>query len=1197
MPNTKSLSLKLSWLVFLFSGLGYSQPTDIFTEPHSVGTKIRFKAPTSTSICTVEMTYKFTGSTPDFANQYHFLRPALFPGAGNVLGPGIEREAIFGEVGARQDINGYVHSTHLLQDADHAHRITCDGSPVTTTFYIPPKPLGLMYTPTYMPNPNKPTWTLQPTWDHNDLTQEFVDPYSGNLIKKGSKPGRHVAEVGHSLDFNEAFTGATGTNWTTPTAAISNSDSNASAEYSAATKDWLHLTATHDVRYYWSIDKIGFRLRICGEGTTTESREYEVAIKLNGDEVADSEIRTGVATQITPGDPCTAAEITIPSDFTSRNFDRWRPANEAQWSMYEIDSGTHSSNSGGIFNPNWGVMIRKKSAAADGKILIQHAQRRITESANLGGFSGGFSEYCSSVKDPQGFYKCMFPANGGAYQLYIVKPETAEVRHLGATTYQSNLGVTWDRANPDRWYTASNTQLISNTYGANGVNYNVEPASGGVSANVTSVVMMANVQSTIINWVAANRPDGFTMKTHFNCGHAGVQSGTTLSDSHLIVECAQGNQDSGKWYAAIKLDPNNKVYTDGTTTTAVVGAYPMFRPAATRWLNGHSYYEHTGRGVSLVGQIWKASNPSGGQHYYIKTLTSMTGSTTTIDIQSDDPDGNSEPYANNDDQVVKRHLQTLEPGDVFANVAGTEIIRVDSKTLQAAGPPKTWRLTLTRGMFSTGAQSYAANTYFQMWPLGGSPVWDFINDPHGVAVKRRIYGSSSHDDHATGRNGSPGYMTGCDGEGVRCSNFDATGQCADTPTNYKTRTSTWTQMNGKRGSKDGQGVEKHCSMGHEEHPDPFQRQSQVDLNPQLGLNWGATGPVGCDVAIWGTPGVSNACWTQRVPTFTDVYATKGQPIDASTSQTVPAQPDWKWTSTFAIAGRIVLRDVSGPNSLVSDATPWVTCNAYKAGECRPDSTAGWRYDVVPGLVVNGCAGGQFAEVTMDLCVGNRAQGLHTINQNFVAAGTHNHEGIEGARQNPPSTNETATVQIIGSAYTRDLSYFMSSPRTIPATGNARLLPDGSWAILPIFIQEIKRVEDEQYGIPGRVRWDWALGKVPKVKKNPKRYDQFLQIPISNGGHPAATTAKMQFGYNSDFYCVGQWADTVWHGRAEKCIKGNQAGLEYDFESDTVTGVACTTGCTINIPAIPYRWVYYRVVYYDGSGNVVATGDTKTVFAE
>jgi hypothetical protein len=44
----------------------------------------------------------------------------------------------------------------------------------------------------------------------------------------------------------------------------------------------------------------------------------------------------------------------------------------------------------------------------------------------------------------------------------------------------------------------------------------------------------------------------------------------------------------------------------------------------------------------------------------------------------------------------------------------------------------------------------------------------------------------------------------------------------------------------------------------------------------------------------------------------------------------------------------------------------------------------------------------------------------------------------------------------------------------------------------------------------------------------------------------------------------------------------------------VSGVACVGGCSVAIPAISQRILYYQVKYRDASNNTVATSQIQTV---
>jgi hypothetical protein len=47
-----------------------------------------------------------------------------------------------------------------------------------------------------------------------------------------------------------------------------------------------------------------------------------------------------------------------------------------------------------------------------------------------------------------------------------------------------------------------------------------------------------------------------------------------------------------------------------------------------------------------------------------------------------------------------------------------------------------------------------------------------------------------------------------------------------------------------------------------------------------------------------------------------------------------------------------------------------------------------------------------------------------------------------------------------------------------------------------------------------------------------------------------------------------------------------------WASETYAGLACAAGCTLSIPALPQRVVYYRIKYRAFSGGVIATSPTQ-----
>ena len=136
-----------------------------------------------------------------------------------------------------------------------------------------------------------------------------------------------------------------------------------------------------------------------------------------------------------------------------------------------------------------------------------------------------------------------------------------------------------------------------------------------------------------------------------------------------------------------------------------------------------------------------------------------------------------------------------------------------------------------------------------------------------------------------------------------------------------------------------------------------------------------------------------------------------------------------------------------------------------------------------------------------------------------------------------------------------------------------MLPDGSWALLYTPWFNLQRPEA-------------FLAKLPPFPAaDGVDRSNFERIGLYVSGADGATQVVVEFGYAENgppenFYCTS---------RQETCVRGSQGGTDYGFASETVIPVACQGGCTVEVPAIPQRVLYYRARYLDDSGNTVMTG--------
>lgn len=269
----------------------------------------------------------------------------------------------------------------------------------------------------------------------------------------------------------------------------------------------------------------------------------------------------------------------------------------------------------------------------------------------------------------------------------------------------------------------------------------------------------------------------------------------------------------------------------------------------------------------------------------------------------------------------------------------------------------------------------------------------------------------------------------------------------------------------------------------------------------------------------------------------------------------------KITPTYAVAGHYLLHDISGPGSVISDASPdWSYCHVYIANECHTGSTVGQAF------------------VRMSIA----PQGSGTCSTNSVDIitpcfwGSYPNQGY--ALQdlaNPPDQAGT---------YTRKLTLGLTAPGQHFSFANWVPAP-GGWGFFSASFP----------GGNGNHYFAMLLPPFPGVGQGLDSLDRSTFVPYVVTAHAtgAAQYARARFGYAengavSSFYCTS---------RQEGCSTDIPTGSPsdpYSFLSEAVTHQTCTSGCAIAIPAISGRVLYYVVDELDGSGNVVVTSPLRVV---
>ncbi len=261
-------------------------------------------------------------------------------------------------------------------------------------------------------------------------------------------------------------------------------------------------------------------------------------------------------------------------------------------------------------------------------------------------------------------------------------------------------------------------------------------------------------------------------------------------------------------------------------------------------------------------------------------------------------------------------------------------------------------------------------------------------------------------------------------------------------------------------------------------------------------------------------------------------------------------PDPKRLPMIGAAGRYLLKDYSSATTgnVFGDLQSYGWCRAYNANECRTGSTAGKLYVSVPSTTAgDSCYSNQYERNIP--CVFTNSSATANIMQLDLSV-----KDLTGNQQ-------------------RRLGYGLAGPLRQYQFNNARATPDGKYMIFP------------GNWVDGQRR-ELLMAELPPWP-NPDSLDRttFVPIPVAVDADPNAPNARIRFGYRENgppdnFYCTT---------RQEPCstdIPAQAPTDPYSFISETPKLQNCSNGCTINIPGISERVVYYVIDWLSGAGTVV-----------
>jgi hypothetical protein len=630
-----------------------------------------------------------------------------------------------------------------------------------------------------------------------------------------------------------------------------------------------------------------------------------------------------------------------------------------------------------------------------------------------------------------------------------------------------------------------------------------------------------------------------------------VWGGVSLDGEILVYTRESGGQDTKGWIFVFTLGDRTPAGT-GPNSIRPIAAASSYRRAPGSWCTIHS------DGPPEDGWEFLGHNDfsyKSGNYVYRMTLTSAPLNTSTgvpggLNTCPSNPFGVT--GQNCTDIVTAGEPVNVGDGSHLQDTQVGDVIRVDNEFMRVLVKTDPNHLTVQRGYSGVLASHSGASLPMscglvnKIW--GPQGVWNFRSDPYGAntnwdtiltdwnnvgghgASGGGVHVQSVGMPHRIGEAACPAALLG--GSGANC---------------YQVR----------RGTLNG--ILSQPSFG-------------VALNPPFG---GALG-IGTPNTVDSHPGPCLGPWClDGRPMDGGSYDGVAYMLGSSSTPFVNVSGQlWKIAggavnlkpktlTTMAYVGGSPLVDISGPGAnITSDATgSYQYCLAFRAGECRPGSVANdvyvnapyvsYGYCFYPGIAVQG-------DDINSICIG--PLGAYT-----------------------GSAVQFGTQQDATGSHIRRLGPTFSRWNQQSVFWNMSMLPSGTTALSQVRWLDGIRHENLVTVLPPYPASD-SISRNTFVP---------IEVKIPPQG-VAGGNIVVEFGYGENgsagsFFCTS---------RQEACVAASsavdQASPFYFAHSENYNGVPCASGCTVTIPALSQRILYYRWKQRDASGAVVTTSETRVM---
>lgn len=1219
------------------------QPTNVrVTGVTNTQALIEYTAPDAAA-CTLEVSESSTYSPVVFdVDTAKFAGSSSDGRAGNVTN-GRARIFVAGKRAAEIAADGRFYSRALQALTPHYFRITC-GASATGTFTTTnigngntfPDPISIDSAGIYA----YPTvdWSGAGATGNNLAPQKIIDHQTGALIRRITKPQTSADNNESNVVSDNPVLGGAG--WTTPDSARVDDTNNATYVGDAA-RNWLWIRFTPPIGLQACSHSRECMLRQMDYATATfkgrmsagagEDLKFEYCLTIDGANCWSALKEQAITT--------TEAPYTLGT--TTPVLDFWRPttyaetlsANDQAQRTGNVDiaaSGVVNWVSGHQFSMRWGngstivinavryvisavnspkkltlttspatasnvaytarnfgLLVRKKTATGD-TLFIQYVSSNTGTSPGNQSESAGSFDACAPVTvtragDGQVGYHCALSTYTTS-ALYFVGKDTGDAAFLGFIGHEKanpdgwalaacgayGSSAVWDKTDPNTFYCTMgglNNKLILTKATYTGPNTDI--AAGYIPAAQLTLTNLTPGAFDVDS--LANTRDSRYTPARFIC------NSYSRHDKYVMLLCtteqAVGSGLTDTLGYILLADPTLGVASAGNNI--IVAAVPTWDTYPLRFCALHAIIGvNSGNWVAATFNQGSESSTTGGSGPWqtdivttaMEAIPSVTCpandvgisgvncSTVTVGGEIFDPGpclvANCPSYP---ETSARGFFGNAKINDVF--LIQTELVQLLAK----AGD--SW--TFARGRFGTTAAGHAVGQVFkEQCPqdyaapsTGGTALINILGDIlfanpapfnssrnwssfHGDISPTRAFGILDNGTVYNIQNNttSGNFCTGL--PQPQCFGAFSGANLGAVGTSYATsggafKIIDWARFDGA-GSLDYNVTDIHPSC-HQANAVGVEQEWCVDFSYQNG-----TGN-----AMGSTNGIANVTgdlW--RMGTIYELYR--------------------KRLGTQAFCGERPLRDVS-PTVLVGTAGDnYKYCVVEAVGECQAGSAVGQIYFNCPNLTET------VVGVTSQCGYGSSAGGWYDaasnpVNWGCIFGGSPRFDRIV---QYGIGKNDENSVT------SRNLSNgFYRKQAISPNTSAAIPTPGGEWALWPGLWLDGQRNEVMAVKIPPQPAHDTV-----------QRY-LFIRVALRLQPPSGVDNAIVEFGYNTKMECTS---------RIEACVKGNQGGTDYDFSGVAVTGKPCSTGCTIEIPAIPQRMVYYRWKYRNAGGVVLYTSSIHVV---